>query len=165
MVVMVSLPLVSVVTRGAVVMAELPPAPPAPPEAVPVGLPVSVPDPDAEAVLEVPDPPVPVAVDDPEPVSVAVDPPAPPVASGELSLANIYNRAAPDSECLTRAIALSILDGRASVASTADGIGAVTDTPLEVVVLAQASSVIGGAAQRGGQGDHVVDAGLLVKCQ
>lgn len=67
-------------------------------------------------------------------------------------------------KCLTRAVALSILDGRASVASTADGGGAITDTILEVVVLAQASRIVGSASQRGGQGEHVVDASLLVKC-
>jgi hypothetical protein len=68
-------------------------------------------------------------------------------------------------ESLTGAVAGAKGNDLLGGLSTADGVGAVTDAVLEVVVLAQACGIIGLAAEGGSQGDHVVDAGLLERCE
>lgn len=66
---------------------------------------------------------------------------------------------------LTVAVAGAEGDNSTSDGFTADGVGAVANTILEVDVLAQAGGIGVGTAKGGSQGDHVVHAELLRKCE
>jgi hypothetical protein len=66
---------------------------------------------------------------------------------------------------LTRAVATSIGNDGAGDIVTTGLLGAITDAEREVGVLAQAGRVVVRASERGAQGDHVVEAGLLEQCE
>lgn len=62
---------------------------------------------------------------------------------------------------LTRTVLIAKGNDRGGDGSTTSSVGAVADTIAKVDILAETSGIGGGASKGWGQGQHVVDAGLL----